>query len=90
MAKKNERFDELTPNQLAVRLKELQGELRRLRFDRIVASVDDISDIRETRKNIARAKTILREYEMGVSNHDGAYRRRKSRKADPSVQESEE
>lgn len=80
MAKKKERFDELTPAQVGVRLEELEGELRKIRFDRVVASVEDPSDITEIRKNIARAKTILREYELGISNHDGAYRVRKNKK----------
>ena len=56
----------LSTDELAVRLEELKEELFNLRFQLATGQLDNPMRIREVRKNIARAKTVMRERELNI------------------------
>ncbi|BAI81219.1 50S ribosomal protein L29 [Deferribacter desulfuricans SSM1] len=56
-------IDELKKKEL-----ELKENLFRLRFKLATGDLENTAQIRETRKDIARIKTILREYELEGQN----------------------
>ena len=45
-------------------LVELKSELFKLRFNGVTGGTDNMIKVREVKKNIARAKTILRQREL--------------------------
>ena len=45
-------------------LVELKSELFKLRFNGVTGGADNMIKVREVKKNIARAKTILRQREL--------------------------
>ena len=51
---------EMSPEELAHKEKELQEQLWKLRFQKSIGQLDNALKIRETRRDIARVKTILR------------------------------
>jgi large subunit ribosomal protein L29 len=55
---------EKTPAQLNVELKELKDSLFKLRFQHSINQLENPHKIVETKKDIARVLTILREKEM--------------------------
>jgi len=65
--KDKEKLNDLSPAQLTGKLNEFIEEARNLRFSRVVSSLDNLSRIKYVRKNIARIKTLLKEYEIGLS-----------------------
>jgi large subunit ribosomal protein L29 len=52
---------ELSEVDLKAREKELQEQLMKLRFQKAVGQIDNGLKVRETRRDIARVKTILKE-----------------------------
>jgi large subunit ribosomal protein L29 len=58
---KPESLRELSPDELRGKERELQEQLFRLRFQRAVGQLTNPLKIRETRRDIARVKTILRQ-----------------------------
>lgn len=64
MAKKKD-INELTIDQLKTLEKDLLEEKRKLRFDMVVSTVENPSRIREVRREVARVKTLIREFELG-------------------------
>jgi large subunit ribosomal protein L29 len=54
----------LTTEELRRRLKDFKVELFNLRFQLATGQLDNPMRIREVKKNIARAKTLLREREL--------------------------
>ena len=61
---KAKQFKELTTEELLNRQKELKEELFNLRFQMATGQLQNPVSIRETRRNIARVKTILRQREI--------------------------
>jgi large subunit ribosomal protein L29 len=59
---------ELTDQEIEARIKEEQDALLRLRLNHAVSPVEDPTQIRNTRKAIARLHTILREREFARNN----------------------
>ena len=61
MANKTEKVREMSADELRTREKELQEQLFRLRFQKSLGQLENALKIRETRRDIARVKTILRQ-----------------------------
>ena len=55
---------DLTLGEIQARLKDEQDKLLRMRLNHAVTAIENPSDIRYTRRTIARLKTILRQQEM--------------------------
>ncbi len=58
---KPEKVRELSVDDLKRKEKELQEQLFRLRLQKSVGQIDNALKLRETRRDIARVKTILKE-----------------------------
>ena len=59
-------FRNLTTAELEQKIAGFKDELFNLRFQLATGQLDNPSQIRDVRKEIARAKTILRERELGI------------------------
>lgn len=62
--KNNKRLNEMSSPDLEKELVELKSELFKLRFNGATSGTDNKIKVREVKKNIARAKTILRQREI--------------------------
>ena len=58
---KPEKIRELSDTDLRAREKELNEQLFKLRFQKAIGQLDNALKVRETRRDIARVKTILKE-----------------------------
>ena len=58
---KPEKVRELSEVDLKAREKELSEQLFKLRFQKAIGQLDNALKVRETRRDIARVKTILKE-----------------------------
>ncbi|MGV3487011.1 MAG: 50S ribosomal protein L29 [Tuberibacillus sp.] len=58
----------LTTAEVEQKVKSLKEELFNLRFQLATGQLENPSRLREVRKDIARAKTILRERELKIQN----------------------
>ncbi|MDD9150528.1 MULTISPECIES: 50S ribosomal protein L29 [unclassified Sporolactobacillus] len=65
---KAEEIRKLTTAEVEENVKSLKEELFNLRFQLATGQLENPARIREVRKSIARAKTILRERELNVQN----------------------
>lgn len=54
----------LTSDEITRKISELKGELFNLRFQMATGHIDNPMRIKEVRKSIARAKTIIKEREI--------------------------
>ncbi|MDZ7270460.1 MAG: 50S ribosomal protein L29 [candidate division KSB1 bacterium] len=63
---KMEEIKQLPVEELKLRLEEAVEELHNLRFQHATHQLDNPLKIRFLRKDIARLKTVLREYELGI------------------------
>ncbi len=61
---KAEELRKLTDDELKEKLVELKKQLMNLRFQNAIGGLEKPSDIRATKKDIARILTILREREL--------------------------
>lgn len=66
---KPEKFREFTEDELKSEIEDLEEELFNLRMTKGVRELDNPKRISLVKRDIARAKTILREYEL-AANHD--------------------
>lgn len=57
---------QMTDKELSTELLDLKGELFNLRFQLATGQLDNPMRIKVVRKDIARAKTIIRERELGI------------------------
>ena len=64
MARRVEKFREMNPNELEVQQRELAEQIFRLRFQISTGQGEGLKKLREARKDLARAKTLLREAEL--------------------------
>lgn len=60
-------FRNMTTAEIEQKVTSFKEELFNLRFQIATGQLDNPMRIREVRKNIARAKTILRERELGIN-----------------------
>ncbi len=60
-------FRNLTTAEIEQKIAGFKEELFNLRFQLATGQLDNPTKIREVRKDIARAKTVLRERELGIS-----------------------
>ncbi len=58
---------ELSDNDLIVALNDSKEELFNLRFQLVTGQLDNYSRIKEVKKNVARAKTELRDREIAAA-----------------------
>ena len=61
---KVEKLRDLSTNELTRKVSDLKEELFNLRFQMATGQLDNPMKIKEIRKDIARAKTVLREREI--------------------------
>ena len=61
---KTKELHELTVDELNTKLKELKEELFNLRFRHAIGQLENPSNLKTCRKDIAKVKTILREREL--------------------------
>ncbi|MBE6033202.1 50S ribosomal protein L29 [Aminipila sp.] len=55
---------EMTETELTTELKKMKNELFNLRFQHVTGQLENPIKLRETKKQIARVKTIIREKEL--------------------------
>ena len=58
---KPDKVREMSDDELRAKERELQEQLFRLRFQKSLGQLDNASKIRDTRRDIARVKTVLRQ-----------------------------
>ena len=58
---KAEKLREMNPDELRGKERELQEQLFRLRFQKSLGQLDNALKIRETRRDIARVKTVIKQ-----------------------------
>lgn len=63
---KAEELRDMTTVEIEQKIKSFKEELFNLRFQLATAQLDNPTQIRAVRKSIARAKTVLRERELGI------------------------
>lgn len=61
-----EQYGELAYPELLLKHDELVAEHRKARFDAVVGHLDNPVSVRVLRRRLARAKTIINEYELGI------------------------
>ena len=61
-----ENLNELTLEELNERRDKLIKDFRVFRFNKMMGQLENTLKIRETRREIARINTILREYELNI------------------------
>ncbi|GGE20893.1 50S ribosomal protein L29 [Marinithermofilum abyssi] len=63
---------EMTTAEIEQKIASLKEELFNLRFQAATGQLDNPSRIRQVRKDIARAKTVIRERELGIERRNQA------------------
>lgn len=61
-----EQYGELAYPELLLKHEELVVDYRKARFDAVVGHLDNPVSVRVLRRRLARAKTIINEYELGI------------------------
>lgn len=64
MARRGEKYREMTPNELEIQQKELGEQIFRLRFQLATGQPEGLKKMREAKRDLARVKTKLRESEL--------------------------
>ena len=59
-------FEKLNKEQLESKLKDYNDSLVNYRFQKVLQQLENPFSIRFTKKNIAKIKTILNEYKLGI------------------------
>lgn len=59
---------QLPLEELKIRLQDSEDELTNMRFQLALHQLDNPLQIRFLRRDIARFKTVIREYELGIRN----------------------
>ena len=65
--KKNE-LNDMTVSELEVKLKDNLDSLQNFRFQKSLQQLEDPSQIRNIKREIAQLNTVLREYDLGLRN----------------------
>jgi large subunit ribosomal protein L29 len=66
MSAKTSKLWEMAPHELEKQLHDAQEELMNLRFQQATGELTDHTRLRQTRRQIARLQTILRQRELGA------------------------
>ncbi len=61
-----DKIREMTPEEVAQRITDLKEELFNLRFRNSTRQLDNPLKIRETRRDLARLQTVMKEHEAGI------------------------
>ena len=61
---KPEQIREMSAEDVVAKEKELQEQLFKLRFQKSIGQLDNALKLRETRRDIARVKTVLKEKQV--------------------------
>ena len=61
-----DKFNDLTYEELVTKQRDLSKQYRDLRFDKVLAHVDNPLQLRTLRRKIARLNTIIHEYDLGI------------------------
>jgi large subunit ribosomal protein L29 len=64
MARRVEKYREMSSNELEIQERELSEQIFRLRFQLASGQAEGLKKLREARKDLARVKTLLREGEL--------------------------
>ncbi len=64
---KPDKVREMSADELRTKERELQEQLFRLRFQKSLGQLDNALKIRETRRDIARVKTVLRQKQQAAA-----------------------
>jgi large subunit ribosomal protein L29 len=67
MARRAEKFRAMGGDELRIQEKELAEQVFRLRFQLTTGQSEGLKKLRETRRDLARVKTLLREQELRKS-----------------------
>lgn len=59
-------LNEMTVDELKELKEKYVKDYRIFRFNKMIGQLENALKIRETRRNIARISTIIREYELGI------------------------
>lgn len=59
-------LNEMTVDELSDLREKLQKDFRVFRFNKMMGQLENTMKIRQTRREIARITTILREYDLGI------------------------
>ncbi len=65
-SKKDTLLRDLNEEQLNAKLKELEKAYQQARFDKISGDATQVTKIKTARKDIARVKTFLNQYKLGL------------------------
>lgn len=63
---KMDEIKQLPLEELKIRLRDMEEELSNLRFQLALRQLDDPLKVRYARRDVARLKTVIHEYEMGL------------------------
>ena len=63
-----EEIKQLSLEELKIRLEDALEELSNFKFQHATHQLDNPIKLRYTRKDVARLKTVIREYELGIRN----------------------
>ena len=63
---KMEEIKQLPLEELRIRLRDEEEELANLRFQLALRQLDNPLKVRYVRRDVARLKTVIREYELGL------------------------
>jgi large subunit ribosomal protein L29 len=64
MARRVEKYREMTKNELEIQERDLAEQIFRLRFQLSTGQAEGLKKLRETKRDFARVKTLLREDEL--------------------------
>ncbi|MDE3170743.1 MAG: 50S ribosomal protein L29 [Acidobacteriota bacterium] len=64
MARRMEKFREMTANELDIQQRELSEQVFRLRFQLASGQAEGLKKMREARRDLARVKTLLRQKQL--------------------------
>jgi large subunit ribosomal protein L29 len=65
---KLEEIKQLPLEELKIRLRDAEDELGNLRYQLALHQLDNPLKVRHLRRSVARIKTVIREYELGLRN----------------------
>lgn len=68
---KKNKLNEMNPSELATKLQDNLISLQNLRFQKALQQLEDPTQIRTVKKEIAQIRTVLKEYELGIRSSEG-------------------
>ncbi len=68
---KMDEIKQLPLDELEIKLQDAEDELSNLHFQLALRQVDNPLKIRAARRDVARLKTVIREYELGIRQQSG-------------------